>query len=666
VYFKHRQEVLINRERANLPGLQNAALRERRKRENAIIISAIRKEINVLMHEIDILTMKSSKVYASIEPLIVINPRTDEIKKQINAIMADYSAHYDKINKIRDEIRKKRIEIINIRDNETVADRDNGVVKEEEKKKFIRRCTRDGCQGFLSTAWKCAICEYYSCSKCFKVKTQKHDDPHECLKEDIETAELIKKDSKPCPNCGEFIMKSSGCFAKDTPILCWDGSYKMSQDIAIGDELIGDDGEKRIVWASVTGEDTMYEVEQNNGLSYTINSKHTLVLKNDDGKVVEIVVDNYMKLSDEEKCALYGYNRNGKIANISVKEVGVGTYYGWSVDCNKRFLLSDGTVLRNCDQMFCISCQTPFDWNTGKIVTSGVIHNPHYFEWLKRNGKSIQRNPADIPCGGYPELWTLMRCVSRKVNSKISGEFFEFFRICMEIQDISERSYRTHLDRATMSEVNIKFLLNDCDEKLWGQKLARLERKRKLDSEVQEVFGAFRMVAVELINRVMNYNEDGVRINFAGLPIPKAEEFLVALNVEILELVKMINDGMEQISISHNYSVPYINDDGRYSVRTQNFAKLNTKGKKGTKTIVVGGTGDKDESSDSDSDSESEYDSNDDDEVPVIANGGAGAPRYNVQPTPVHAPLEVFNGTSDEDRMLQIAIEASIKEVAKL
>ena len=222
-----------------------------------------------------------------------------------------------------------------------------------------------------------------------KVKTQKHDDPHECLKEDIETAELIKKDSKPCPNCGEFIMKASGC-----------------------------------------------------------------------------------------------------------------------------------------SQMFCITCQTPFDWNTGKIVTSGIIHNPHYFEWLKRNGKSIQRNPADVPCGGYPDLWMLMRCVSRKVNAKISGEFFEFFRVCMEIQEISERSYRTHLDRATMTDVNIKFLLNECDEKLWGQKLARLERKRKLDSEVQEVFGAFRMVAVELINRVVNYNEDGVLKSFAELPIPKAEEFL--------------------------------------------------------------------------------------------------------------------------------------------
>jgi hypothetical protein len=33
-------------------------------------------------------------------------------------------------------------------------------------------------------------------------------------------------------------MKSSGCFAPNTPILMWDGTTKMSQDICIGDEVI--------------------------------------------------------------------------------------------------------------------------------------------------------------------------------------------------------------------------------------------------------------------------------------------------------------------------------------------------------------------------------------------------------------------------------------------
>jgi hypothetical protein len=523
VYFKHRQEVLINREKANLPGLQNAAIRERRKRENNIVIGEIKKEIAALSDKQYDLYTKSSKIYVAINETIKNggNGRSEiEIKEQVDKLTGDYKACQGEIDDLKVEIRKKRSRIYGIRAGEAEADRSDGIVKEEEKKKFIRRCTRDGCQGFLSTAWKCAICEYYSCSKCFKVKTQKHDDPHECLKEDVETAELIKKDSKPCPNCGEFIMKSSGC-----------------------------------------------------------------------------------------------------------------------------------------SQMFCISCQTPFDWNTGKIVTSGVIHNPHYFEWLKRNGKSMPRNPADIPCGGYPDLWTLMNRITRRINQKVSGPFYEFFRICLEIQEISERSYRTHLDRATMSEVNIKFLLNDCDEKVWGQKLARLERKRKLDAEVQEVFGAFRMVAVELINRVMNYNEDGVFKNFSTLSIPKAEEYLMSLDVEIAELVKMINGGMEEISKTHNYSVPYIERIGnRYNIKTQNFAKLCAKGKRGKQT--------KDVDSDSDEGSDSEVET----EKPVVANGGAGFSRteYDIPLTPDTPDTDDEVDEVDEDKELQKAIEASIKSATKI
>jgi hypothetical protein len=328
--------------------------------------------------------------------------------------------------------------------------------KEEEKKKFVRRCTHDGCKGFLSTAWKCGICEWYSCSKCFAVKGKAHDVEHECKKEDIDTAELIKKECKPCPKCGEFIEKSSGC-----------------------------------------------------------------------------------------------------------------------------------------DQMFCISCQTPFSWNTGKIVTSGPIHNPHYYEWLKRTGGNVQRNPADVPCGGFPGAWELVR-FPRGINKDIANMYFEFHRICMELQDISTRNYRSHLDQDTMNQVNIKFLLDDIDEKKWGQLLATNEKKRKRDNEIQEVLGAFRMVAVELINRVQQFT-DGPITRFTDLPIPKAEAFILELNNEIQALVHMINDALRGISISYSYSVPCISmTPGQgdrftyYAARIKNFgAEVKKKReKKGTKEVM--------------------------------------------------------------------------------
>jgi hypothetical protein len=587
VYFKHRQEVLINRERANLPGLQDVAIEQRRKRDNDGKIALIRQEIEAIREKRDTILSEYNILYTEYYTKLGLKQDTADMRKKLDGLLADS-------NNCKKMINEKYEDTNRIRWPEAYGLPSAGSAKkpEEEKKKFIRRCTRDGCQGFLSTAWKCGICEYYSCNKCFVTKTKRQDDPHECKKEDVETAEMIKKDSKPCPNCGEFIMKSSGCFAKDTPILLWNGGVKMSQDICIGDELVGDDGTKRAVLDTTNGVDTMYEVKQLYGITYIVNSKHTLVLKYNSALTLNsyiynklnhfktnnleyhILVDQYVKLDSDIKDVLVGYkiNDNKYIeSTISVSEIGLGEYYGWKVDCNNKFVLKDLTIVRNCSQMFCISCQTPWDWITGKVVTGGIIHNPHYYEWMKRNGGAAPRNPADVPCGGYPNGWELRR-MPPGMSNKISNYFFEFHRICQELQDISERSYRSHIDQNSTTNINVKFLLGDFEEKHWGQLLGKNERKRKRDAEVQEIFAAFRMVAVELINRVQNYGDDKIRL-FTYLPAKEAEKFIEDLNVEIKALITMINDALRNVSISYAYSVPYIGIDGTYySIKTKNFS----------------------------------------------------------------------------------------------
>ncbi len=77
------------------------------------------------------------------------------------------------------------------------------------KKAFIRKCGNGECRGFLSTQWKCGICEKYTCKDCLEVK---HDpDTHVCDPSNVETAKLLSHDSKPCPSCGAVIFKIEGC-----------------------------------------------------------------------------------------------------------------------------------------------------------------------------------------------------------------------------------------------------------------------------------------------------------------------------------------------------------------------------------------------------------------------------------------------------------------------
>ena len=78
-----------------------------------------------------------------------------------------------------------------------------------EERTSSRSCSRPGCSGFLSTRWKCMVCELITCRQCGVSKN--NPDSHECLPDDVASMELVRKDSKPCPKCSSMIYKISGC-----------------------------------------------------------------------------------------------------------------------------------------------------------------------------------------------------------------------------------------------------------------------------------------------------------------------------------------------------------------------------------------------------------------------------------------------------------------------
>lgn len=81
----------------------------------------------------------------------------------------------------------------------------------EEKERFFKPCPKEGCNGFLSTRWKCGICDVRVCKDCLEII--KTDDPadHTCKPEDLASALEVKKNCKDCPKCHRKIYKISGC-----------------------------------------------------------------------------------------------------------------------------------------------------------------------------------------------------------------------------------------------------------------------------------------------------------------------------------------------------------------------------------------------------------------------------------------------------------------------
>jgi len=94
------------------------------------------------------------------------------------------------------------------------------------------------------------------------------------------------------------------CMCKNTPIIMYDGSIKMVQDVKVGDQLMGDDSTPRNVLSLARGRETMYDIIPNKGDKYTVNESHILSLKCSvnhskkykKGEIYDISIKNYLNL----------------------------------------------------------------------------------------------------------------------------------------------------------------------------------------------------------------------------------------------------------------------------------------------------------------------------------------------------------------------------------
>ncbi len=297
----------------------------------------------------------------------------------------------------------------------------------------------------------------------------------------------------------------------------------MAYEIMVDDVLIGPDGKQRRVLDTCRGVDTMYKVQQSNGTTYIVNSKHKLCLLTKSNKEIRLSVEEFINAGPVYLNNLVGYKKDGNryiTSILTITKVGIGEYYGFLLDEDHKFIYIDGTILSNCDQMFCVQCNSAFSWRTLKIE-KGRIHNPHYFEYLRQNGGNgeLPRDPLDIRCGRELDN-TIVNLVSAKlkqlsasvknrnlkktVDSWITLIMMDVLRFSIHLRAVVIPKYNTNTMRNINQSYRLKLLKNEITIDDFKTKIQRNYKSEQRKQEVLDIITMYEQCATDLIYRLLD------------------------------------------------------------------------------------------------------------------------------------------------------------------
>lgn len=237
--------------------------------------------------------------------------------------------------------------------------------------------------------------------------------------------------------------------------------------------------------------------------------------------------------------------------------------------CGTRIFKIDG-----CNQMWCVmdGCHTAFDWVTGHVVT-GVVHNPHYYEWLRRNGGGAggagapAREMGDIPCGGLPGAGQLAHALTRLgIRNSEYGKIMEIHRYLRELIDMRMADYPARPAAGANKDNDVRYLMQEIDEVEWKRQLEFTEAKFKRKKEIGQILQMISTTGSDMLNQIaQRAAEAGLTGLRTGPVVDSFKEWLNEMGLPQLDqLREFSNQSLLDLAKREHMAVPQFGPDFKW------------------------------------------------------------------------------------------------------
>ena len=159
--------------------------------------------------------------------------------------------------------------------------------------------------------------------------------------------------------------------------------------------------------------------------------------------------------------------------------------------------------IHGCDQMFCVSCHTPFSWKTGRVINdTGFFHNPHYFQHLDNGGSRILADTNRNQ--NVPISWGDLSNKLKVLPGYMVNDVRELYRRLLELIDIKLNHFR---EEPSKSVERVKFLSNVLTEQEYKHFLSREDKKREFLYNIDKIYEVFYHKMFDLLKTFQPYTD---------------------------------------------------------------------------------------------------------------------------------------------------------------